>query len=58
MIISKLIHYFSNVTLKDKILIKTHKNFYKLYFYKKENFLGKYQIIISDHIGYLQIEMD
>ena len=58
MIISKLIHYFSNVTLKDKILIKTHKNFYKLYFIKKKIFLGKYQIIISDHIGYLQIEMD
>lgn len=55
MIISKLIHYFSNVTLKDKILIKTHKNFYKLYFYKKENFFRK---ISNNNIGSHRILAD
>ena len=55
MVINKLLNYLSNITLKDRVLIKTHKNFCKLYYFKKENFFRK---ISTNKIGSLRILAD
>ena len=48
MLYNKIFNYLSNISLNDKILVKTHKNFCKLFYFRKEKFFRK---ISNNKIG-------
>ena len=50
MSIKNFYNFITNISFTDKILIKTHKNFCKLFYFKKKNFFRK----ISDNKNGIQ----
>ena len=55
MLYNKIFNYLSNISLNDKILVKTHKNFCKLFYFRKEKFFRK---ISNSKIGTTRLVSD
>ena len=55
MIKRKIYHYLKKISFKNKVLIKTHKNFCKIYYFKKEKFFKK---IADNKIGINRVFSD
>ena len=55
MLHKKIYNYLSNISFSNKILVKTHKNFCKLFYFRKEKFFRK---ISNNKIGSLRLISD
>ncbi len=55
MLHKKIYNYLSNISFNNKILVKTHKNFCKLFYFRKEKFFRK---ISNNKIGALRLVSD